>query len=212
VADSKPQIPVGSAKAAAHGFLGPASWVNVFYFDIDAGSSTPGDVIAAVADAVHDFYHDAVGLGGQANEWRTTFTTVTYRDATDSVVRLRVADAQTGTSSADSQDAQVAYLFNWATGDPRRGGKPRTYICGVVDNAMADSAFITSATLAGFNTSILAWLTDLPTRAIPLQLVEMSFRDNNTWRDAAVSYPIIGGTVNPVVATQRRRVDRLRPS
>jgi hypothetical protein len=26
----------------------------------------------------------------------------------------------------------------------------------------------------------------------------------------AVDYPIIGGTVNPVVATQRRRVNRLR--
>lgn len=212
MASTKPQIPVGSAKAAAHGYLGPSSWVNVFYFDIDAGSHTPGDVIAAVADAVHDFYHDAIGLGGQPNTWRTTWTTVTYRDAEDSLVRVRVADAQAGTHSGDFQDAQVAYLMNWSTGDPRRGGKPRTYVSGVVDGSMQDSAFLTSAVITGFGTSLTTWLEDLPTRDPALQLVEMSFRDGNTWRDSAVSYPIIGGAVNPVIATQRRRVNRLRPS
>jgi hypothetical protein len=212
VADEKPQIPVGSAKAATHGTYGPATWVNVMYYDIDAGSSTPGEVIAAVAEAQHDFYHDAIGLGYFPTTWHTTWTTVSYRDASDSLVRLRVADAQAGSEAGVFQDAQVAYLVNWGTGDPRRGGKPRQYLTGVWDGALADSAFLTSGAMAAVNASIITWLEDLPTRAIPLQLVEMSFRNDKTWRDAAHTYPIIGGTLNPVVATQRRRVDRLRPS
>jgi hypothetical protein len=43
-----------------------------------------------------------------------------------------------------------------------------------------------------------------------MQLVELSFRNAGADRGAAIDYPIIGGTLNPVVATQRRRVNRLR--
>jgi hypothetical protein len=212
LAEHKPPIPVGSAKAALHGFLGPASWVNVFYFDVDAGAHTPGEVIAAVAQAVHDLIHDGFSLSYFPTAWRTTWCTVAFRDATDSLVRLRVSDAQVGTGSGGYQDAQVSYLINWSTGDPRRGGKPRQYIAGVLDGLMADSAFLVAAATTGTDPALLAWLEDLPTRDPALQLVEMSFRNALAWRDTALSYPIIGVTVNPVVATQRRRVGRLRPS
>jgi hypothetical protein len=60
--------------------------------------------------------------------------------------------------------------------------------------------------------SLLTWLESGPGLPIPLQLLEMSFRNGDTFRDAAQTYPIIGVSLNPVVATQRRRVDRLRPS
>jgi hypothetical protein len=212
VADVKPPIPVGHCKAAVHGFLGPAEWVNVFYFVVTAGSRTPGQVIGDVVTACHNFYANVLLLAGMPSTWRTTFTTVTYRDSSTSTVRLRIADAQTGTGGTDAQDAQVAYLFNWGTGDPRKGGKPRQYVAGVLNAQMADSAFLNSARQAAVNANIITWLTSLPGMATPMQLVEMSFRNDKTWRDNAATYPIIGGVLNPVVATQRRRVDRLRPS
>lgn len=212
MAGTKPPIPVGYIKVAQHGGLGPAGWVNVFYLAVTPGSHTPGEVIAAAADAIHDFYTDAMSLAAFPGEWSTTWCTVTYRDAEDSTVRIRVADAESGTASGDTQDAQVSYLVNWSTGDPRRGGKPRTYVCGVPDSVMADSAFINPSTVHDINTTLLPWLVGLPSRTIPLELVEMSFRNDNTFRDVAAHYPILGATLNPVVATQRRRVDRLRPS
>lgn len=215
MADHKPEIPVGSAKAVASGSLGPATWANVLYFTLgDVSGHTPGDVIASVVRAVHDFYANCF-MPDLSLTWQHEFTTVTYRDATDSLVRVRVADAQAGAVNIGTEEAQVAYLVNWATGDPRKGGKPRQYICGVPGNRVADAARILSTTQATINAALIAWLTSLLTvgtgRVVTMQLEEMSFRNGNTWRDAAHTYPIIGGTVNPVVATQRRRVNRVRP-
>lgn len=208
---AKPLIPVGTAKVECLGTLGPATWANVFYVVVDAGAATPGAVATQITGWFHDFYAVAFDLGIFNNTWRKTFTVITYRDAEDSIVRLRVADALAGTGEANIEAAQVAYLVNWATGDIRRGGKPRQYVCGVPEEAMQDSARIASAIQAAVNARLITWLEDGPDLTIPLQLVEMSFRDGNADRAEAVTFPIIGGSLNPVVATQRRRVDRLRP-
>jgi hypothetical protein len=64
---------------------------------------------------------------------------------------------------------------------------------------------------AAINARLITWLEAGPLLTIPLQLVEMSFRTEKADRAEAVTFPIIGGNINPVVATQRRRVDRLRP-
>jgi hypothetical protein len=215
MAATKQQIPVGSAKAVPSGFYGPSTWANVMYFDIgDLDGHTPGEVIATVVQAVHEFYV-ACHLDDISDQWSHSFTTVTYRDAEDSIVRVRVADAQLGTDDNADQDAQVAYLINWSTGDPRRGGKPRQYIAGVPTNKMADVARVGGAVVTAVTASLITWLESLPTpagaRVVPLQMVEMSFRDSLAWRDTPVSFPIIGAALNPVVASQRRRVNRLRP-
>jgi hypothetical protein len=207
---AKPQIPVGTAKVEVTGTYGPTTWANVFYVLIDAGSSTPGDVIAAVVEWFQDLYDDGFGLDELSTAWAHSFTTVTYRDAEDSIVRLKVADAQAGTNSSGDQDAQVAYLVNWATGDPRRGGKPRTYITGVPDNRLLDQARVAPGVRTTINGRLATWLTSELAAPIPMQLVEMSFRNGNADRAEAVTFPIIGGTLSDVVATQRRRIDRLR--
>jgi hypothetical protein len=208
----KAEIPVGSVRAVMHGSLGPAEWVNVRYYVGTFGGHTPGDVIAAVAQAEHDLYHNGMGLSAFPTVWSTQYCTVLYRDTSSSVVRVRVADVQAGTDNSGLQDAQVSYLINWSTGDPRRGGKPRSYIPGVIDAFLQDSAFLLPATVLNKSTLLTTWLTGLPARAIPLQLVEMSFVDHKADRVTPVTYPIIGAALNPVVATQRRRVDRLRPT
>lgn len=208
---AKPLIPVGTAKVAVSGQYGPATWANVFYVVVDAGASTPGAVAAQIVSWFHDFYAVVFGATSFSSDFQVQFQTITYRDAEDSIVRLRIADAFAGTGGTDDEGAQVAYLVNWATGDIRRGGKPRQYVCGVKEPATADSARLTSSFQSAVNGRLITWLEEGPTLAIPLQLVEMSFRNANADRVAAVHFPIIGGTVNPVLGTQRRRVDRLRP-
>lgn len=216
MATTKPQIPVGFIKCAQEGLYGPSNWTNVFYLDATGAAGTPGAVIADAALYISKFYSVGFTLARLEDHWSTTWVTVTYRDASDSIVRLRVADAMAGTGTTGDQGAQVSYLVNWGTGDPRKGGKPRQYVCGVPDQALADSAFLSSSLVSAVNTNLITWLESGPAHSYggttALQLVEMSFRNGNTWRDTAATYPIIGGTLNPVVATQRRRVDRLRPS
>jgi len=208
---AKPLIPVGSAKIAVSGLYGPATWANVMYVDVDAAGHTPGDVIANCVTYAHNLYLNGIQLARLSPRWSTQLTTVTYRDATDSIVRVRVADVQAGTASGGDQDAQVAYLLNWSTGDIRRGGKPRQYVPGVPDSAMADSARLDSSLVTAIDGHLITWLPSGLTLTTPMQLVEMSFTNGGADRAEAVSFPIIGASVNPVVATQRRRVDRLRP-
>jgi hypothetical protein len=207
---AKPLIPIGTAKVECLGTYGPATWANVFYVVIDAGASTPGAVIAQIVSWFHDFYAVAIDELAFTDGWIKTHTVVTYRDAEDSIVRLRVADAIAGTGGTDLETAQVAYLINWATGDIRRGGKPRQYLCGVNQTHLLDSARLTTTIQAAVNARLITWLEDGPDLPIPLQLVEMSFRNAKADRADAVTFPIIGGTLNNVVATQKRRVGRLR--
>jgi len=208
----KPLIPVGTAKIVAEGSYGPTTWANVFYVTIDAGTHTPGDVIANCVTFIHGFYATAFSAASFPSGWALSTIVVTYRDAEDSIVRVRVADAIAGSAGAGGQDAQVAYLVNWSTGDIRRGGKPRQYVTGVPDGVVADSARLNAGTVTAVTGRLITFLTSGLTLSTPMQLVEMSFRNGNADRVAAVTFPIIGASLNPVVATQRRRVGRLRAS
>lgn len=214
IATSKPPIPVGTAKAEALGTYGPAIWANVFYYAV--GTWDPAhldDAVALIAAAVHDFYA-TLDMSQLAVGWNVTTTKVAFRDAADSLYRATVADAQSGADGSGDEAAQVAYLVNYTTNDDRKGGKPRTYVCGVPKDSMADSARLTNSVLTGTNTALTTWLGSLAARshgtANGLSLLEMSFRSGNTWRDTAHTWPIRGVSLSPEVATQRRRVDRLR--
>jgi len=212
----KAPIPVNSVKVEAIGHYGPALWANVFYFELGAGPYTVPHVFADCAAAVKDFYASAMTLASFTTDWVVDYEKVTYRDASDSMQTTRVADGSAGSGTSPGQDAQCCLLINWATNDPRKGGKPRTYICGLADGVMADVAHITTGFQTGRAPLIASWLAALPggpyANHVEMSLVDMSFRDAKAWRTDPVPFPIFAGSVNPVVATQRRRVDRLRPS
>jgi hypothetical protein len=214
VALTKPDIPVGTIKADALGTFNGVTWANVFYFAV--GTSDPAhnqDVNDLVASAVHDFYSSGILLSAFPNTWTLDRVKLVYRDATDSHYKSVTVESATGSSAADLVPGQNALLINWTTNDPRKGGKPRTYVCGVHDDCLADSAHWRSDNLAAWQTQIRGWLSDIATMshgtASDLELLEMSFRDGNTWRDSAVTWPVRDGAPNPVLCTQRRRTDRL---
>lgn len=214
---AKPPIPVHSVKAEVLGFYGPATWANVLYFDINpAGPPVPTDVFILVQDVLHQLY--AVQLAPHlVPDWRVTSYKIGYRDSPTSMSRVTVADAIAGSATSGAeQTAQVCYLINWVSGDPRKGGKPRTYLPGVEDSALLNSAQLNPTSQANLTTAIEAWLAYLATdshgTATGISFVEMSFFDGKAPRSPdAVSFPILSGYCNSVVATQRRRADRLRP-
>lgn len=211
----KAQIPEGYVKAVQHGQFGPASWVNVFYFlATPAGGATSAQVVADAAAFTTELYNK-LDYGNLGTGWSTSYVTVLYHDAGGSLNRARVADANPGTAGGGVQDAQVCYLINWSADDARRGGKARQYVPGVPDSVMADTANIDAGILSSMNAGIAAWMAEgaagFGANATVLDIVEMSFVDGKADRTTPVGIPINGGGVNPVVATQRRRVDRLRP-
>lgn len=210
----KAEIPVGYAQAVAEGTYGPATWDNVFYFSVDPeGVSDLGLICADIGWGVTELYNK-IGYAHFSENWTHHLVRVKYRDASaDIFKRTTIADA-TGSNESGDQDAQVSYLFNWDVPDIRRGGKARTYVCGVPMDACADSAMITSDFLGAINSGLEDWFTELGDGSSPggtvLGLVMMSFVDNGVDIDPPVPYPSFSGVLNHVVATQRRRVDRLR--
>lgn len=213
---TKPEIPVGTAKAEALGTIGPCTWANVFYFGI--GTFDPAhldDVITLVGNAVSGFYVNGFTMGTFDTTWHLRTTKIAFRDATDSLYRATVADSSVGTGSAEVVAGQTCFLVNYTTNDPRRGGKPRTYVPGPSDDLMLDAANLQSATVATLNTNLATWLAATIASshgtASGCQPLEMSFADGGAYRTTAFTWPIRGVTVNPVIASQRRRVDRQRP-
>lgn len=210
----KAEIPNSSAQVVTSGIYGPTTWVNVWYYEIlTPAAGDPGDTMIDLLSAAADFYNK-VGFAHFSNTWEHQTSKVLYRDAGGSFNRsATIADA-VGTDDSGDQDAQVAYLFNWFTGDVRRGGKARQYVSGVPMDACADSARITSGFQGSIQSGLDDWLLELAAGTLPnssvLALVEMSFVDGKADRTTPAMYPVTGGRLNPVVATQRRRIDRLR--
>jgi hypothetical protein len=196
------------------GTYGPATWENVWYFQPLSPGSVIADVFNLTKDTLHALYATllapTLSPHFTVSEYR-----IVYRDATDSLVRFTLADAIAGTGSTSGDEgAQVAYLINLGTGDPRRGGKARKYVPGVTIAALADPGHLTSGLTSSLNTSMTSWLAANLTRAsggaTGIKVVEMSFRNANAWRDTPIAFEVHTISLNSVLATQRDRVDRLR--
>lgn len=210
---AKAMIPPGYVKAEAIGTYGPASWANVMYFDASPSDPThPEDVATAMANALHAFYA-GLPLSRIETAWLVQTYKVFYRADPSSAYSFTLADAIGGANVGEGQDAQVAYLINWVSGDARKGGKPRQYIPGIANSERADTARLTAACIAAFDTALTAWLAAFPfvhgTATIE-GMVEMSFVNAKADLHPPIARPIRAGRLNPIVASQRRRVDRLR--
>lgn len=209
----KHPIPPGYAKAEVLGRYEEATWANVLYFDVSPSDPThPFDAMAAVGLAVFDLYESVFSPACIA-AWSVDTTKVIYRADPTSTYSTTIADAIGGTASGSGAPAQVAYLLNWVSGDARRGGKPRQYVPGVPDASLGGTTDLTAGAVAAMNSSIAEWLTDFPFvsgTGTCHGLVEMSFVNAKTDLDPPVARPIIAGSINPILGTQRRRVDRQR--
>lgn len=210
----KAQIPVGYAKVNVNGFYGPATWENVLYFQVETYDAAHfADVEAILTTALHSLYYD-VWRTATNLDWSVQTYKVVFRDADDSVQRTTVADAIFGTISGAGQTAQTCYLIDWQSGDPRRGGKPRSYIPGVPDSKVVSTTNLDPTIVAAINTALDSWIGTLGTissgTASGLVLVEMSFVNAKADRTTPLPYTIRKAVCSPQVATQRRRVDRLR--
>lgn len=203
-------MPVGTLKAVASGVNGPCDWVNVFYFGVTGTTPTQSEVSADIFNVMHEFYGTLFGGGSFNDSWEFQYTKVYWRDAEDSIVRFTVADAVGGTGADEFGYGQTSYLLNWANQDPRKGGKPRSYVSGVVEASMQDSARLKSTFQSAVAGRVPAFFTTIADTDSGLVLIDLSFRNGNAWRDVAYAYPITGASLSPVIATQRRRVDRLR--
>ena len=212
----KPPPPNDSLRVAFEGQYGETTWAVVHWFQL----SSIGAATQAQLDTLVDSIGAAFGSNILNEPWfspRLVLTRLVARyrlqSGAGSMRSIRVADV-VGTSTAIDAPAQVAYLLNWNTIDDRRGGKPRSYIPGVPADRYMNDASINPTTVTALTSGANAYIAAvLALTSGPLhapQMVEMSFVSGKAYRAAAVTFDIQSGSCNAFVATQRRRVDRLR--
>jgi hypothetical protein len=209
----KAQIPTGYTKAVIEGVYEGSTWANVLYFDTTGnGGAPPADVIGLVDAACEDL--EDIFETRCVTTWNTVRRRIFYRDAPSSIVRAVTVASSVGTVGTDGESPQVAYLINWSTSDPRRGGKARTYVTGVAESSLGSSSGFGPTFLANWATDLNTWIVANASRsfgaATGCLLVEMSFVDAKADRATPVAFPISSAFVSNVSGTQRRRIDRLR--
>jgi hypothetical protein len=207
--------PDNSIRVAMEFTSGVTAGATVFYLtwqgnDPVASYGDAQDFVQDIADAWTTFIHTA--------RFHNSLTYHTCKtellDALSALWRVSLPMTAQGTDNGDECMGQVAYLVNFVTPDPRRGGKSRWYLPGMPRAAIADIANVKDAYRTALDADLVTLINALkgltPAFGSNVQLVEMSFYNNGAPRLPAHAYEIFTGTVNPVVATQRRRVDRLR--
>lgn len=128
---------------------------------------------------------------------------------------VRVADFA-GTGTGPNESAQVAYLIDWQSEDARRGGKPRSYIPGVIDDVLSGEAMLGPLAIAAMSAHAVAYLSAVnaltSASVTQVKMIDASFVNAKDYRSTAVAYAINDGVCSNAVGTQRRRVNRVRIS
>lgn len=203
---------MGAIRVAYSGtYLGTTWAVIHWFFSAFTSDPTDADVDSLNTALAGAFASHLLGPISSTTTHFTTTSTTVYLGVSGVIRRIRVADA-TGAQGGGDLPAQVSILVDWASRDGRRGGKPRSYMPGVAHDVVLESYQVASGSLAGMNTAVAAYIAAvnaLTEGTIPtLEFVDMSFVNGGAYRATPVFFPITGGHVRPVLATQRRRVDR----
>lgn len=101
-------------------------------------------------------------------------------------------------------------VLNWRIDQYYRGGKPRTYMPGLVNTDTTDNVHLTNGAMTTAQTQAAAFLAAvnaLTAGAITsCTLGTVSFQQKKQWRDSPLFFPYKGVTCRSVMGIQRRRL------
>lgn len=216
VSGSPPPLLPGIMRLAITSDFGGGFAVNVLHFQLhETGGLGASDVSNMVLALGQYFANDLWKLKA-SNQWSVTSYDAVYAliEGQPNVKKVRLADAIAGLSSTAADFADLAFLINWETGDPRRGGKPRTYLSGVRQSDNADFANLQSADVTTLTAGCATFLGHIQGKTegalVCDNLVDYSVINGKAYRAAGHPYIISSGSCNAVVGNQRRRVARAR--
>ena len=191
------------------------NWVNVFY--LQYAGTTPVDAdLATIATGLRTAWNATLG-SIQCNQVILTKTTVmdVSRNPGAYGENNTAATASGGTTGFP---ANVAVAISKKVARRYRGGHPRLYMTGTPTTASSDGKTILTATLAGWNTTVAAWLTQVnalttaSTGAVKLANVGYYFvsppKTPPQIRPVPVVELIVSVSINSRLDTQRRRLGK----
>jgi hypothetical protein len=207
----RPQPPVGTARVAISG-TGAAGnpWVNVFWLNLTATTHVAADLHTILNSTANAY--DANFKSQISSAYHYNLIKGSWIYAAGNVIEQAITLAAGGTASATEELDSTATLINWAISDYYRGGHPRTYLPGTPAVDVSNGRNLVGAYQSATATAANAFLTAVNALTAggisACALGTVRFASGNAWLSPPVFRAYNGATVNPIVATQRRRLAR----
>jgi hypothetical protein len=169
---------------------------------VEGTPASPNDIATQCREAITAFW--ALAWNGLT----ITNTEIRWQDAALPAPPVIGIDttAVTGGTSGSVFPQNSAYLIHKRTAFGGRPGRGRMYLPGVDEGRADNTGVIPSATQSSFNTALATWLTTLAGKT---NITGMWLLHDDQGAGAGLSaYPITGLQLDPVIATQRRRLRR----
>jgi hypothetical protein len=207
----RPQPPVGTARVAisGHGDAGNP-WVNVFWLSLTATTHVQADLLSI--------------LNTMANSYSTRFSPYisgnyaytqikgSWLYAAGNVVEATQTLSATGSVAGQESTDSTCTLVNWSISDYYRGGHPRSYLPGTPANQITNGRTLASTFASNVAVAANGFLTDVNAAThggiSAVALGTVRFASANAWLSPPVFRAYGGASVNPIIATQRRRLAR----
>lgn len=202
----------GGVKIRLSGSQGSGEFGMIFHFNTGVIiDQSDGDMTTIANAAMNAWSTHITGLLADA----TTLKSVVVEglnSATDGVGAW--AGAVTGAASGDIPPAQVCVLQKDTIARRYRGGHPRHYWPSPEIGAYSDPTHLTNTAVVNWQTGVTAFIAEIVAALNALLSTDNPFYCNTSYfhdkalRSSPVQDPILGSSIESMVATQRRRVGR----
>jgi hypothetical protein len=204
-----------TVRVAVTGVKNTVPWANVHWCQLTTGST--------IIQADLDTWTSAFGTAQGSNIGPQQAPSVTYSLATatlfqpdGSILRsVRTVSATGSEAGTEMNDNGPAWVISWLSSVYWRGGKPRSYIPGVMQGDATAPGILTAGAVNTKTTAALAFRTAVNALTAGTitgtQLGFVSFRSGNADRVPPIFYPFTGAKVHPRLGNQRRRQGPWQP-
>ena len=200
------RAPFRSIRLRLQGHQGTTPWGVGFWLD-SVGDPASGDLDDLAHQCYVAWFDNILGL--QADEVHLEQSTVAWYGINTILEGTHVEDSGAGGGSSPLP-RNCAALISWTIDEHYRGGKPRTYVPGLTQARLQDSAHISSSFQTSLHTGAVDLITDI--NAIDaggitsVTLGCIRFFSGYQAKTPPTFHGYSGASVKTLIASQRRRL------
>lgn len=213
-----PRPPSGVIRVAYSGTFKGSSWANVMHVKIVPSGALNQNIANDMAILLHNAYV-ASFIPFQSLDLVLSETNIVLFGDNGQTFSAVSASPTSGQDSGVVLPSNVALVISWKASVYYRGGHPRTYLPGLVQDRLADSRSWSAQTIADFNAAAQQFRSTVQ-GSTPIGVTNVTFgylqqfaaggslKVPREYLTPPVFHPIVGWAVHPRVDSQRRRLGR----
>lgn len=184
-------------------------WAIVLWLQLTAASRSATD-LAAILTSISSSWNTRI-VPRQPSTVVMNLLSAVWKTPGGGEIVATNATTRTGSNGGGTiNNISTAVVVNWHIDQYYRGGKPRSYMPGVLTTDTSDGHTLNATPVSNWQTAMDGFRTDinaLTTGGISaVKLGTVSFQRALEWRDPPVFYPYNSVTIRSTFGTQRRRL------